>query len=201
MSHHIAIIGSCVADIILNVPQLPTSQQDINITSQSMSLGGCAWNAAHMLSLFQVPYALWTPLGQGIYGDYVREQLNKEHAFSFFPESKEENGCCYCFVEENGERTFLSYHGAEYHFQKEWFSLLDQEPIDTVYICGLEIEEDSGKYIIDYLQRHPEITIYFACGPRIQLMKESRIQQLFALHCILHLNKEEALSYTKSKMV
>lgn len=201
VSYTIAVIGSCVTDIILQVPHLPSSQEDINIRSQTMSLGGCAWNAAHMFSLFGLSYALCTPVGQGIYGDYVKAQLNKHQVTSFFPEAKEANGCCYCLIEENGERSFLADHGAEYHFQKEWFSLLDQEPIQTVYICGLEIEEESGQYIIDYLLRHPNLTIYFACGPRILSIPPHRMKQLFALHCILHLNQEEALSYTQKQTV
>ena len=49
----IAVIGSCVADVILQIPHLPGRQEDINITSQTLSLGGCAFNAAHMLSCFR----------------------------------------------------------------------------------------------------------------------------------------------------
>lgn len=188
----IAVIGSCVADVIIQIPHLPCRQEDINITSQKLSLGGCAFNAAHMLKLFQVPYLLCTPVGQGIYGDFVKKQLKLHDAVSFFPEAKEDNGCCYCFVEDDGERTFLSHHGAEYHFQDEWFTLLDQETIDIVYICGLEIEENSGQYIIDYLKRHPDLSVYFACGPRIHMIDKEKLNALFDLHCILHLNEAEA---------
>ena len=105
-------------------------------------------------------------IGTGIYADFVRQQLAQRHHAPFFPDSEEANGCCYCFVEDDGERTFLALHGAEYHFKKSWFDLLEKEDIDTVYICGLEIEEESGTYIIDYLKAHPDMTIYFACGPR-----------------------------------
>jgi len=40
-------------------------------------------------------------------------------------------------VEDGGERTFLSDHGAEYRFRPEWFSLLSGADYSGVYLCGL----------------------------------------------------------------
>lgn len=194
MKPHIAIIGSCTTDVIIEIPHLPEKEEDIHIRTQTFALGGCAGNAACMLDLFHVDYHLCTPIGTGIYADFVRKQLKKRHQTPFFPDSEEENGCCYCFVEDDEERSFLALHGAEYHFQKQWFDQLAQEEIDTVYICGLEIEEESGIYIIDYLKAHPDIKIYFACGPRIMHIEQEKLDTLFSLSCILHLNKQEALA-------
>ena len=195
MKQHIAFIGSSVADVIIRIPHLPVRQEDINIESQTLSLGGCAFNAAWMCRLLGGDPLFFSPVGTGIYGDFVRRQL-QEHRIDILLESKEENGCCYCLVESDGERTFLSHHGAEYRFQKEWFSLLDSYGVDTVYVCGLKLEEKTGIYILDYLQKHPQLTIYFAPGPRLSALSQGCIETLFNLHCILHLNEEEACSFT-----
>ncbi|MED9803936.1 MAG: PfkB family carbohydrate kinase, partial [[Clostridium] innocuum] len=195
MKQHIAFIGSSVADVIIRIPHLPVRQEDINIESQTLSLGGCAFNAAWMCRLLGGDPLFFSPVGTGIYGDFVRRQL-QEHRIDILLESKEENGCCFCLVESDGERTFLSHHGAEYRFQKEWFSLLDSYGVDTVYVCGLELEEKTGIYILDYLQKHPQLTIYFAPGPRLSALSQGCIETLFNLHCILHLNEEEACSFT-----
>lgn len=80
-------------------------------------------------------------------------------------------------------------HGAEYRFQKEWFDALDASEIDSVYICGLEIEEETGTNILSYLEEHPEFTVFFAPGPRITLLDPKRLERVFALHPILHLNQ------------
>ncbi|MFQ7536076.1 MAG: carbohydrate kinase family protein [Clostridium sp.] len=133
MKQHIAFIGSSVADVIIRIPHLPVRQEDINIESQTLSLGGCAFNAAWMCRLLGGDPLFFSPVGTGIYGDFVRRQL-QEHRIDILLESKEENGCCFCLVESDGERTFLSHHGAEYRFQKEWFSLLDSYGVDTVYV-------------------------------------------------------------------
>lgn len=190
----IVFIGSTVVDVILQLPHLPIRQEDINIQSQSMHIGGCASNASWIAHLLQVPYLLFSPVGTGMYADMVKAELQRRHQ-PLLLQSEEENGCCYCMVEADGERTFLSLHGAEYHFRREWFSLLP-DTTDTVYVCGLEIEEESGRYILEYLQAHPDLTIYFASGPRISHIAKKRLEILFSLHCILHLNEEEALHYT-----
>lgn len=191
----VLVIGSTVVDVIINVDHLPRTQEDIHVRSQNMSLGGCAYNASDMIRHFQVPYILFSPVGTGAYGDFVRTQLKKRGISTPIPSPAQENGCCYCFVEENGERTFISYHGAEYRFYPEWFSLLDSEEIDSVYLCGLEIEESTGIHIIEYLESHPQFRIYFAPGPRINRIAPELLSRIFALHPVLHLNEEEALSF------
>ena len=79
-----------------------------------------------------------------------------------------ENGCCYCLVDENGERTFLSVHGAEYTFNHEWMENIDISQISMIYVCGLEIEEPTGDDLISWLEQHRGPQIFFAPGPRIR---------------------------------
>ena len=123
----ILLIGSTVADIIINLDHLPTTSADVNIVSQEMPRGGCAYNVSNMIHLFEVPYRLFSPVGTGLYGDFVRNQLAAKGLASPMPTPDQANGCCYCFVEEGGERTFVCDHGAEYLFYKEWFDTLKME--------------------------------------------------------------------------
>lgn len=165
----VLIIGSTVVDIIVNlVDSLPKTGEDVHIRSQHMSLGGCAYNVSDSVRHFQVPYILFSPVGQGVYGHFVREELKKRGISSPIPSPDAENGCCYCFVEKSGERSFVSYHGAEYLFEKNWFDLIDVSEIDSVYICGLEIEEKTGINIVEFLEKNPQLTVFFAPVPAIQ---------------------------------
>ena len=86
------------------------------------------------------------------------------------------------------------YKRQEYLFEKEWFSLIPLEEIDSVYICGLEIEESTGKNIVEFLEAHPELTVYFAPGPRLTVINPQLVERLYRLSPILHLNETEALS-------
>lgn len=194
----VLIVGSAVVDVIIHLEHLPKTQEDVHVLRQNMSLGGCAYNTSDMIRHFKVPYILFSPVGTGAYGDFVRAQLALRGVTSPIPTPDCDNGCCYCFVEEGGERTFASYHGAEYRFEREWFSLIDPDEIDSVYICGLEIEEPTGENIVSWLEEHPQLQIYFAPGPRINRIAPALLERLFALHPILHLNEEEALSYAKN---
>ena len=194
------VIGSAVCDVVIPVDHLPSRSEDINLYHQELSLGGCAWNVCDCLRLFAVPFVPFLPVGSGIYGKFVEEGLTKRGIRSFCPPSEGENGCCYCLVEPDGERTFLCYHGAEYQFQEEWFALFEKSPeaekTDSVYVCGLEIEEKSGETILAFLERHMDYRVFFAPSARICDIPGDRMRRMLDLSPVLHLNEEEALRFT-----
>ena len=187
------ILGSTVVDVILRLPRLPRSQESCNVYHQELRLGGCAFNASEALRRFGAPYTLFSPVGGGVYGDFVRRELGRRGVASPIPAPEAENGCCYCFVEEGGERTFISYHGAEYRFEAPWFDALRAEDYAGAYLCALEVEEEGGEHLLDFLEGHPELTVWFAPGPRLPALREERFRRCLALHPILHLNEKESL--------
>ena len=132
------IIGSTCVDVIINIHHLPKTEEDIHPTSQSMAIGGCAFNAAYMVRLLNAPHTFITPVGGGTYGDYVAKLMTQAGIPIAVRVPEKENGCCYCLVEAGGERTFMSYHGVEYTFQKEWMEPYPAEDFGLTYVCGLE---------------------------------------------------------------
>ena len=201
LTKKILVLGSTVVDIIINVDFLPKTGQDVHVITQEMSLGGCAYNVSDSIRHFNVPYILFSPIGTGVYGDFVRNELNKRGISTPVPTPKMDNGCCYCFVEKSGERTFISYHGAEYLIQKEWLESIDMSEIGAIYICGLEIEEATGPDIVDFLEKHTNIPLYFAPGPRINSIKKELLDRVFSLSPILHLNDDEVFQFTKQSIL
>ncbi|HFH9837171.1 TPA: carbohydrate kinase family protein [Streptococcus suis] len=186
------VIGSTVCDVMIYVDKLPGRQGDAHINKQVMSLGGCAFNVVNMLHHLGVDYDFISPVGTGLYGRFVKNELQKLRIQT--PISIDgANGCCYCFVESDGERTFLSYHGAEYRFDPSWLDGYDLSQYDYVYICGLEVEEETGQALVDWLKSCGK-QIIFAPGPRGNLIPEQRMAELLELSPILHLNEQEALS-------
>jgi len=195
------VIGSTVVDVLLNIPSLPQQGNDINITSSEYRIGGCAYNVFKTLRLFNSPAVLCSPVGTGIYGRMVRERLEEEGLLPIADPGME-NGCCYCLIEPNGERTFLSHHGAEYIFSKSWMAKLDLSLAGSVYISGIDAEEPTGNEIADFIEDHPELELFFAPGPRIMHIPPARMQRLLSRRdsCgrgpLLHLNENEALSFS-----
>lgn len=190
------VIGSSVVDVIVNIPHLPVTGEDVHISKQSRSLGGCAYLTSDILRLFSAPYSLCTAVGGGIYGDFVLDKLKERGVTVYVRRSDQENGCCYCMVEEGGERTFIVDHGVEYTFYESYLENIDTESIDSVYICGLEIEEYTGMNIINYLKKHPEFQIYFSPSPRILKIDVNKIEEVLKLQPVLHLNEKEILEFT-----
>lgn len=193
-------IGSVVADVVIRVPCLPRTGDDVNLLSQQVSLGGCAYNAFHTARLTgTADCTLFAPVGTGIWGDWVRHALEDRGIFSAVPPISMPNGCCYCLVEPDGERTFLCQHGAEYAFRPEWFDLLGNAVYDGAYLCGLEAEEPTGSVLIDYLTHHPPRRLYFAPGPRLCHIPPARMAAIMSLHPVLHLNAAEAAQFTRTE--
>ncbi len=196
------VIGSAVVDVIVNIPHLPHTGEDVHISRQSRSLGGCAFLVSDILRHFSAPYSLCTAVGTGIYGDFVEKKL-KERGVPIYVRRQEENGCCYCMVEteKGGERSFIVDHGIEYTFYEAYLEKIDTASIDSVYVCGLEIEEYTGENIIAYLKKHPKYTVYFAPGARIMQIQPERMEEMLSLHPVLHLNEGESLAFTGEKTV
>lgn len=188
----ILVIGSTCVDIIINIDHLLKTEEDIHPFSQSMALGGCAYNAASIIRLFGAPHTFISPVGTGVYGDYVRKELKKK-GFPLLAEvTDQENGCCYCLVEQSGERTFMSLHGAEYTFNKTWMEPFEQDKFDMTYVCGLEIEEPTGNELLSYLESHREQQLFYAPGPRGILIEKEKTDRILDLHPVLHINEAEA---------
>ena len=116
---------------------------------------------------------------------------------SILIETKQNNGCCYCIVDQHGERTFLCEHGGEYHYQKDWFAQLDMSEYQCIYICGLEIEDDHHHIIYDFLKDYSHLPLYFAPGPRLCHIPKQDMEDILSLHPIVHLNQKELLEYTQ----
>ena len=188
------VIGSTVCDIMVYLDRLPSREGDAHIHEQTWSLGGCAFNVVSVLHALGQKVDFISPVGTGVYGDFVKAELEKLGIQTPISVTGA-NGCCYCFIESDGERTFLSDHGVEYGFQKEWLQSLEQESYDAIYLCGLEVEEPTGMELIQAVSKL-EGQVIFAPGPRGLLIPKDRLEAIYDLQPILHLNELEAKAFS-----
>lgn len=192
------IIGSTVADVVVNIDKLPKTGEDSNTKRQSVKLGGCAFNVSEILRHSKTPYVLCSPVGCGIYGDFVASRLAERNIVPFVRLDSVENGCCYCFVENDGERTFIAHHGAEYLFHKEWMKSIPENSFDSAFVCGIELEEPTGKEILEFLveqrkKKSPDdFQIFLAVSSRVAFLPLEMLEKLLSLNPVLHLSLSEA---------
>lgn len=190
-------IGSTVADVVLRTPALPQPGDDLCLDSQQVALGGCAYNAFSAARITgKSECLLASPVGTGPWGDWVRQALADRGIAPVLPMVDAPNGCCYCLVTPDGERSFLFEHGAEYFFEPEWFDALN-ETCAAIYFCGLEIEETTGDVLLDYLEKHPPRRLYFAPGPRLCRIPPRKMARIIAMKPIFHLSEVEAAQFTR----
>lgn len=195
------VIGAAMLDIIMEIDRLPVSGEDIYARAQSMTVGGCAYNVAGILQHFHVEHTLFAPVGTGMYADYIEKELEKGGHHSPVKSGVSDNGYCLCLVEADGERTFLTLPGIECRFEREWFECLDMDRYDSAYVSGYELEGAGGEVILDFLENHKELTVYYAPGPRITYIGEEKSRRMSALSPVLHLNEMEALAATGMETV
>ncbi|SDK81367.1 PfkB family carbohydrate kinase [Natronincola ferrireducens] len=195
------IIGATILDIIMEIPRLPKSGEDVYAKNQIMSIGGCAYNVANIHKNFNAPYTLFAPIGRGIYGSFIESKLIEMGHEILIKSNKKDNGYCLSFVEDNGERTFLTYPGIECEYSSEWFDQINPLDYKGVYISGYEIEGEGGQAIIDFLERNTHLSIYFGPGPRITYIEDWKLEKIFSLNPIIHLNEAEIKEYKKEPSI
>lgn len=191
----VLVIGSTCVDVIIRIDHLPKTEENLHPESQRFAVGGCAYNVANVLMRTGAPTTFVTPVGgRGVFGGFARRALIALGATDIVDLPDAENGCCYCFVEKSGERTFMSIHGVEYTFDPAWMAPHAGESFDYGYVCGLEIEEATGGALIDYLETASIGTLVYAPGPRGARIDPARTARLLALRPMLHVSEGEALA-------
>ncbi len=194
------IIGSTAVDVIIEIDNLPRTGEDINVNSQNLAPGGCAYNVASTLAYFGIDFDLLSPVGTGYYGDYINKILSNRGFSTPLRRVTGDNGCCYCLVDKTGERSFICHRGAEYDFRDDFFSSVKPQNYRFVYVCGLDLEGSSSEAILGFLGRArgggdggcrmPQI--FFAPGPRVASLPLSVLERMLSLNPILHMNEEES---------
>ncbi len=71
----------------------------------------------------------------------------------------------------------MSYHGVEYTFQKEWMEPYPAADFGLTYVCGLEIEEPTGINLIEYLEEHPSLELFYAPWARVGNMDPKKTER------------------------
>ena len=193
MGKRVLVVGSTCVDVIIRLDHLPVTEENMHPSGQEFRLGGCACNAANILGRGGADMRFVTPVGkEGLFGPFVLKALEKQPWACPVPLPGKENGCCYCLVEKNGERTFMGIHGTEYAFDSAWMAPYANEYFDYGYVCGLEVEESCGDALVFWLEGAPIGKILYAPSPRGARVPKERTRRLFALHPLLHLNETEA---------
>lgn len=195
----ILIIGSAFVDVIVHVPRLPLSGEDVEGSSRQQVVGGCAYNAADAVAKLGIDFDALIPVGEGMIADRVRETF---HARGFTVREFRgigDNGWCLSFVEPDGERTFVSMSGVEKCFKPEWLDEIDLQCADLIYLSGYQADARNAGFIEALLaEKRPDAQILFDPGPCSGSIPEEMFSAILSANTILKVNAQEAKTLAPS---
>lgn len=193
----VLVIGSAILDVILNLPSLPKSGEDVFAEQSETFIGGCAYNVANILKRYEVDPALMIPVGNGSNGKRIYDQLVEDGLSPMITGNQEDNGWCLSIVEEGGERTFITVQGLENHWQPAWFDHVRVEEYGTIYLSGYSFEGRSASVVLEGLKgKSKNAKIIFDPSPRASYLDKDQLQALFQLNTIVHCNLSELAALT-----
>jgi sugar/nucleoside kinase (ribokinase family) len=157
-------VGNAVVDLLLELPALPRSGEDITATASGSAVGGSATTL--IAARRQGAAAAYAGgHGTGPFGDQVREVLAAEDvAVLAAPIRERDTGWDVAIVEPGGERTFLTTVGAEAEGDP---SDLVLGAGDLLHVSGYALaREPSGPRIAAWIGSVPlEVVVLVDPGP------------------------------------
>lgn len=189
----ILIIGSAFVDVIVHVPRLPLSGEDVEGSSRQQVVGGCAYNAADAVAKLGIDFDALIPVGEGMIADRVRETFRARGFTVREFRGIGDNGWCLSFVEPDGERTFVSMSGVEKCFKPEWLDEIDLQCADLIYLSGYQADARNAGFIEALLaEKRPDAQILFDPGPCSGSIPEEMFSAILSANTILKVNAQEA---------
>lgn len=188
----VLVIGGAVGDIVLTLPNLPASGEDIEAQPQDRQIGGCAFNVARALRRLDVPVINGIPVGNGEWGSAIEAAMQQLDLPVLLRHGQKDNGWCLALVEPSGERTFITVTGCEAQWNKAQLATLPLTPETIVYANGYEMVGDPGEALRDWLTRLPfDQWRLIDPGPRISQLGEEFFAMLSDSNTLLTLNRDE----------
>lgn len=147
----VAVIGAAAGDCVLSVARMPRSGEDIAAHDHGWQIGGCAFNVLRALARLQLPIINGIRVGNGQWGQRVRQALSELGVSPFFVSETQDNGWCFALTEPNGERTFISIAGCEEEWNREELQTLALPNDSIIYASGYELGCLQGEALQQWL--------------------------------------------------
>ncbi|WP_219834974.1 carbohydrate kinase family protein [Paenibacillus sp. R14(2021)] len=134
----ILLFGGIIIDQYVLVDQSPPRGGDALIHDSFFRVGGCAINVGTTLQNLGIRPWIVSAVGDDAWGLRIRAYLEEKQfpAEAIRYGEKQASGYCLSIVEQDGERTFLTYKGCEAVFMPSMLEGADFRQISHVYVTG-----------------------------------------------------------------
>lgn len=189
----VAVIGAAAGDRVLSVIHLPQRGEDIAASDHGWQIGGCGFNVLRALVRLQVPVINGIRVGNGQWGQRVRQALSELGVTAILTSEIQDNGWCFALTEPDGERTFISIPGCEDEWEITELHNLTIPSNGIIYASGYELGCHQGEVLQQWLLNDCKTqTLVLDLGPRLAELSHHFLGKLPADRTILTLNRAEA---------
>ncbi|OFI01469.1 ribokinase [Clostridium acetireducens DSM 10703] len=196
MKKNVLALGGIVVDKYLLVEKYPIKGGDTFIKENFQSVGGCATNVAVTLkNLNCTPYIV-SKIGSDENGEFIKKYIEKQCFKEDFIklEENQKTGYCITIVDEEGERTFMTYTGCENQLD---YSMIKHEiikNIDFVYLTAYYILDEENfqekLYVLNNIKNQGG-KIMFDPGALVSSVNLKNLEQVLKLTDIIVPNEKE----------
>ncbi|WP_439425367.1 PfkB family carbohydrate kinase [Oenococcus alcoholitolerans] len=195
MTEKSLIVGAAFVDIIMDVPQIPKSGDDVTANLKSYNIGGCAFNVFGAIQHYSGTgnTDLFVPVGSGQYSEMVRQAMREKNVPVIIQDNSKDNGWDLCLVEPDAERTFITVPGIEQDWSDNWFNKINLSDYKYIYVSGYEMEDQkSANLLLNHFdKRDSDATLLFDASPRISHIDKSILNRLLDHNLIVNANEDE----------
>lgn len=138
-------MGGAVVDFVYRAKALPRPGTEIVADAFAMLPGG-GFNMMHAARAGGMDVAYGGPHGTGPHGDFIRAALAEAGIPALLPASTaSDTGNCVVMVTPDGERTFLSWPGAEGRIDAAALAQIAPRPRDIVFVSGYTLSYPASR--------------------------------------------------------
>ncbi len=180
----VSCLGTCNIDFISRVPYFAGSDEEINVETLNVCLGGSALNFASRISSLCFKTGIISRVGNDFYGELIRNEFKQFVDVDRVIPINGNTGMAFIAIDQNAEKSVYSYMGvnSKFKFEKEDIKFIKNN--NLLHLTGMywEIAEEASKY---------SKRLSFNPGPILSSMGLEKLKKIIKKTQILFLNQKE----------
>lgn len=192
--HRLMSVGSILADIRVEVPNLPERGGDVLGAAATVTAGG-GFNILAAAARNGLNAIFAGRHGEGPYGARIRAELAREGIATLLPpEAGSDSGFCLVLVEPDGERTFVTSPGVEAQLGSRLLRDIPVRDGDAIFVSGYDLcYPDLGPAIASWLRGlSRDVLLVVDPGPLVAQISADVLAAVLPKTSVLTLNQREA---------
>ena len=187
-------LSGIVIDLVHRVDHFPMAGEEVETPDVLITAGG-GFNAMIAARNFGVPVSYAGTIGTGLFANMARTMLDKANIPRIITrQPPKDQGTCIVVVDSSGERSFISYHGAERQLETADYTAVIPSNDDWLLLTGYSLfKAESGRVLSPWLdQLKPGPMLLFDPGPTVADIPQDRLRSVMARADWVSANRLEA---------